>query len=198
MRSNSTLNSRPNSALRAFTGRFTIGAGRVRINNPDATPFFIDEASGAVAWDEDARRFRIDRLQVLAGLTHVEMQGWMAPRRPTPQRSGRRISSRATRNSVLNGRAPIRSPSSPWSPTPASSRRRHSSSSMASRRADPPSMWRSKQRPRRTAMALRSSSTSTSARAPRPISFVCGRNSSIPTYANGARKICTADGFKDR
>ncbi len=69
----------PDSALRAFTGRFTIGAGRVRINNPDATPFFIDEASGAMAWDEDARRFRIDRLQVLAGLTHVEMQGWMAP-----------------------------------------------------------------------------------------------------------------------
>jgi hypothetical protein len=67
------------SALRAFTGQFTVGAGRVRINNPDATPFFIDEASGAVAWDEDARRFRIDRLQVLAGLTHVEMQGWMAP-----------------------------------------------------------------------------------------------------------------------
>ena len=69
----------PDSALRAFSGQFTVGAGRVRINNPDAAPFFIDEASGAVAWDEDARRFRIDRLQVLAGLTHVEMQGWMAP-----------------------------------------------------------------------------------------------------------------------
>ncbi|MGB7975155.1 MAG: AsmA-like C-terminal region-containing protein [Roseiarcus sp.] len=68
----------PDSTLRAFTGRFTIGAGRVRINNPDAVPFFIDEASGAMAWDEDARRFRIDRLQVLAGLTHVEMRGWMA------------------------------------------------------------------------------------------------------------------------
>jgi AsmA-like C-terminal region/Protein of unknown function len=67
------------SALRAFTGRFTIGAGRVRFNNPDASPFFLDEASGAMAWDEDARRFRVDRIQVLAGLTHVEMQGWMAP-----------------------------------------------------------------------------------------------------------------------
>ena len=66
-------------ALRAFTGRFTVGAGRVRINNPDAAPFFIDEASGEMAWDDDARRFRVDRLQVLAGLTHVEMQGWMAP-----------------------------------------------------------------------------------------------------------------------
>src|ERR1700722_13178662 len=67
------------SALRAFTGRFTVGAGRVRFNNPDASPFFLDEASGAMTWDEDARRFRVDRIQVLAGLTHVEMQGWMAP-----------------------------------------------------------------------------------------------------------------------
>ena len=67
----------PDSALRAFSGQFSIGAGRVRIDNPDAVPFFIDEASGAMAWDEDARRFRIDRLQVLAGLTHVDAQGWM-------------------------------------------------------------------------------------------------------------------------
>ena len=69
----------PDSALRAFSGRFSIGAGRVRINNPDAAPFFIDEATGAIAWDERARRFRIDKLQVLAGLTHLDAQGWMAP-----------------------------------------------------------------------------------------------------------------------
>ena len=67
------------SALRDFTGRFTVGAGRVRINNPDAAPFFIDEASGAIAWDEASRRFRVDRFQVLAGLTHVEARGWIAP-----------------------------------------------------------------------------------------------------------------------
>jgi hypothetical protein len=69
----------PDSALRAFAGQFSIGAGRVRINNPDAVPFFIDEASGALAWDEDARRFRVDKLQVLAGLTRVDAQGWFAP-----------------------------------------------------------------------------------------------------------------------
>ena len=69
----------PDSTLQAFAGRFTIGAGRVRINNPDAAPFFIDEASGAIAWDEEARRFRVDRLQILAGLTHVEAQGWLEP-----------------------------------------------------------------------------------------------------------------------
>ena len=69
----------PDSGLRALAGRFTIGAGRVRINNPDAVPFFIDEANGAVAWDEQARRFRVDRLQVLAGSTHIEAQGWIKP-----------------------------------------------------------------------------------------------------------------------
>ncbi len=69
----------PQSTLRTVTGRFSIGAGRVRINNPDAVPFFIDEATGAAAWDEDAQRFRIDRLEVLAGETHVGAQGWVAP-----------------------------------------------------------------------------------------------------------------------
>ena len=43
---------------------------------------------------------------------------------------GARISSRVARNSVLNGPAPIRSPSSSWSSTPASSKRRPSSSSI--------------------------------------------------------------------
>ena len=69
----------PQSTLRTFTGRFSVGAGRVRFNNPDAVPFFIDEATGAVAWDGDARRYRIDKLEVLSGQTHVNMQGSLAP-----------------------------------------------------------------------------------------------------------------------
>ena len=69
----------PQSTLRTMTGRFSIGAGRVRINNPDAVPFFIDEATGVAVWDDDARRFRVDRLEVLAGETHVGAQGWFAP-----------------------------------------------------------------------------------------------------------------------
>jgi AsmA-like C-terminal region/Protein of unknown function len=69
----------PQSTLRSLTGRFSIGAGRVRINNPDAVPFFIDEATGGLAWDEDARRFEVKKLEVLAGDTHVEAKGWIAP-----------------------------------------------------------------------------------------------------------------------
>jgi hypothetical protein len=87
----------PDSALRAFAGRFTVGAGRVRINNPDAAPFFIDEASGAIAWDEDARRFRVERLQVLAGLTHVEAQGWLAPPAETTRVWSAHLESRGAR-----------------------------------------------------------------------------------------------------
>jgi hypothetical protein len=68
----------PESALYEFAAKFTLGAGRVRFNNPDATPFFVDEVSGAVSWDESAGRFRINSLQALAGLTHVEMRGWVA------------------------------------------------------------------------------------------------------------------------
>jgi len=69
----------PDSTLKAFSGQFSVGAGEVRINNPDAVPFFIDEATGAIAWDADARRYRVDRLQVLAGLTHIDARGWLAP-----------------------------------------------------------------------------------------------------------------------
>ena len=69
----------PQSTLATFTGRFSLGAGRVRVNNPDAVPFFVDEATGAVAWDDDAKRFRVDKLEVLSGLTHVRAQGWAAP-----------------------------------------------------------------------------------------------------------------------
>ena len=69
----------PQSTLATFAGRFNIGAGRVRINNPDAVPFFIDEATGAVAWDNEAGRFRVDKIEVLAGQTHVRAQGWASP-----------------------------------------------------------------------------------------------------------------------
>ena len=66
-------------ALSTLTGKFSVGAGIVRINNPDAVPFFVDEATGRLAWDKDARRFRFDKLQVLAGLTQIQAQGFVAP-----------------------------------------------------------------------------------------------------------------------
>ena len=35
-----------------------MGAGTVRLNNPDALPFLLDEASGKVAWRDDGKAAR--------------------------------------------------------------------------------------------------------------------------------------------
>ncbi len=69
----------PDGAVRSLTGRFTVGAGNVRLNNPDALPFLVDEAFGRIEWESDKRRLRIDDLMVLAGETHVAAHGWLKP-----------------------------------------------------------------------------------------------------------------------
>jgi len=40
----------PDETLQSLTGRFAMGAGEVRLNNPDARPFLLDEASGRIDW----------------------------------------------------------------------------------------------------------------------------------------------------
>ncbi len=65
--------------VETLAGRFAIGAGTVRLNNPDALPFLLDEASGQLAWNADAKRLDIKDLAVLAGETHVSASGWVAP-----------------------------------------------------------------------------------------------------------------------
>src|SRR5271157_3181482 len=69
----------PDGAVRSLTGRFTVGAGTVRHNNPDALPFLVDEAFGRIEWESDKRRLWIDDLMVLAGETHVAAHGWLKP-----------------------------------------------------------------------------------------------------------------------
>ena len=49
----------PDKTIQSLTGRFAMGAGKVRLNNPDALPFLVDEASGRVDWDDAAKRLRI-------------------------------------------------------------------------------------------------------------------------------------------
>ena len=72
----------PNSSIQALQGRFVLGAGYFRLDNPDDEPFFIDEATGAVAWDPSSNRYRFADLQLLSGTTHIYAKGWLAP--PTP------------------------------------------------------------------------------------------------------------------
>jgi hypothetical protein len=69
----------PDETIQSLTGRFAMGAGEVRLNNPDALPFLVDEASGRVDWDDAAKRLRISNLLVLAGETHLTAGGWVAP-----------------------------------------------------------------------------------------------------------------------
>ncbi len=68
-----------NGTLQELAGRFTVGAGTVRLNNPDALPFLLDEASGKVAWRDDSKRLEIEELTVLAGETRVNSSGWVSP-----------------------------------------------------------------------------------------------------------------------
>ena len=68
-----------NSAIETMGGRFTLGAGYFKLDDPDHEPFFIDEATGDVAWDPAARRYRFDNLQLLSGATHLYATGWASP-----------------------------------------------------------------------------------------------------------------------
>jgi hypothetical protein len=65
--------------VQTLAGRFTIGAGAVRLNNPDALPFLVDEASGMVAWDSEKKRLDVEDFSILAGETHLSASGWVAP-----------------------------------------------------------------------------------------------------------------------
>jgi hypothetical protein len=68
-----------NSAIETMNGRFTFGAGYFKLNDPDHEPFFIDEATGDIAWDPATRRYRFENFQLLSGATHVYASGWAAP-----------------------------------------------------------------------------------------------------------------------
>ncbi|HVP99618.1 MAG TPA: AsmA-like C-terminal domain-containing protein [Roseiarcus sp.] len=70
---------KPNGAVDSLTGAFAVGAGRVRLNNPDALPFLIDEASGRIRWEGDGQRLQVEELVVLAGETHLSAYGWIIP-----------------------------------------------------------------------------------------------------------------------
>jgi uncharacterized protein YhdP len=69
----------PDETIQSLSGHFTLGAGEVRLNNPDALPFLVDEASGEVEWEHVENRLRIRDLMILAGETHVTAQGWLKP-----------------------------------------------------------------------------------------------------------------------
>ena len=66
-------------SIQSLSGRFAVGAGQVRLNNPDALPFLVDEASGRLDWDDASKRLRLSNLVMLAGETHLTAAGWISP-----------------------------------------------------------------------------------------------------------------------
>ena len=65
--------------LAAFSGDFSLGAGKFDPHDPDgAPPVAIDEATGQVRLDSQGR-LAIEKLEVLAGLTHARITGLVTP-----------------------------------------------------------------------------------------------------------------------
>ena len=75
--------SSPAGVLTALDGDFSLGAGKFDPHDPDgAPPVAIDEATGKVELDAE-RRYRIDKVEILAGATHVRFDGLLSPPAPT-------------------------------------------------------------------------------------------------------------------
>ena len=69
----------PGGGLAAFSGSFSLGAGKFDPHDPDGAPALaIDEATGEVRLDS-AGRFAIEKLEVLAGATHARVTGLLTP-----------------------------------------------------------------------------------------------------------------------
>jgi hypothetical protein len=72
----------PSGALTALDAAFSIGAGSFDPHDPDGSPpIAIDEATGKASLD-DKGRYVLQKVEVLAGATHVRFGGWLAP--PSP------------------------------------------------------------------------------------------------------------------
>ena len=98
----------PDETIQSLTGRFVVGAGEVRLNNPDALPFLVDEASGRIDWEDDKKRLRIDDLTILAGETHVNANGWVSPPADAAPVWAIRLESKDTRfGPERHGAAPV-------------------------------------------------------------------------------------------
>jgi hypothetical protein len=66
-------------SLAAMNGRFGLGAGYFKLDDPDHEPFLIDEVTGGWRWDAADRRFLIENVQLFADETHVFFGGSVSP-----------------------------------------------------------------------------------------------------------------------
>ncbi|WP_158812923.1 DUF3971 domain-containing protein [Methylocapsa sp. S129] len=66
-------------SLAAMRGRFGLGAGYFKLDDPDHEPFLVDEVTGGWSWDASSQRFLIDNVQLFADETHVFFDGSVSP-----------------------------------------------------------------------------------------------------------------------
>ncbi len=69
----------PDGAMQRLNGAFSLGAGVIKLDDPDAEPFLADEATGKVAWDPTAKVYEIKNVEVLSGATHLRIAGGITP-----------------------------------------------------------------------------------------------------------------------
>ncbi|MBK9082949.1 MAG: hypothetical protein IPL88_13155 [Rhizobiales bacterium] len=93
----------PDRQVAGATGRFTLGAGLVKLDDPDHEPFLIDEAVGGFRWDPQARVVIVEPTQLNAGQTQISVEGRIAP----PAVAGEAWAiSLASRDNVLGAERP--------------------------------------------------------------------------------------------
>jgi Protein of unknown function/AsmA-like C-terminal region len=68
-----------NRLLAMMQGRFSLGAGYFRLEDPDDQPLLIDEAVGGLRWDAEDRRLLVENVQIFEGETHVFFGGAISP-----------------------------------------------------------------------------------------------------------------------
>jgi hypothetical protein len=66
-------------SLAAMRGRFGLGAGYFKLDDPDHEPFLVDEITGGWSWDAATQRFLIENIQLFADQTHVFFDGSVTP-----------------------------------------------------------------------------------------------------------------------
>jgi hypothetical protein len=65
--------------LAAMEGKFSLGAGYFKLEDPDHEPMLIDEAGGGLRWDPVAQRLLIQDVQLFEGETHILLSGAISP-----------------------------------------------------------------------------------------------------------------------
>ncbi len=70
-----TFNIDANGTLAGAQGKFALGAGILKIDDPDAEPILLDELTTDFAYDAAQKHADLTNLELFAGLTHLKLTG---------------------------------------------------------------------------------------------------------------------------